>query len=510
MLKMKYGLVICQLIFFSSHAQNLFHKEFGSSWGGPQIAHIIETRSRDIVVAGPFTSQFTNSIGFISKFTSDGDTLWSRAIGYRQDLDFVIKVVETQDSAYVVLCAYMISGINGNCCPSYYMQKFDSDGDTLWSRFYGTGSFPSDIAECSDGSFISVLNKAEDDTAFQMIKFDASGNVLWIKSYNAGEIVNARKLIIYPDNSFIVYGSLDDSLRIFNLKSDANGVPQWGKKYESLNGLVPEGTFQLMPDGNIFHLMDNWGAYRSSALITDSMGNVLVFKSTHDFLVNCNNVNSDSSISFGGILVDSTGTIFLANFFVKTDFNMNVLTIKRYPYGTFSHPRNILESVNGTYLTTTGYNAIVRFDSSFSGLCTGTSDTLMWYADSIIADTFSVTTSTYSCGNCMSPYPWSHYAFTMDEIDEPCGTVDVLPVEEKAIAIFPIPVRSSATLNLPFTVRDARLNIYDVLGKLVRTERILQTDHHEFNRGNLIGGLYFYQVTDVDRGFLGSGKLMMD
>jgi hypothetical protein len=510
MLKINFSLLICQLIIFSSQAQNLFHKEVGSSWGGPQISHIIETRSGDIVVAGPFTSQFTNSIGFISKFTSSGDTVWSRAIGYRQDLDFVIKVVETHDSAYLVLCAYMISGINGNCCPSYYMQKFNSNGDTLWSRYYGTGSFPTDIAECSDGSFISILNKAWDDTAYQVVKFDSGGNVLWIKSFNAGENVSAKKLIIYPDNSFIVYGSLDNPLRIFNIKSDASGVPQWGKKYESLNRLMPEGTFQLMPDGNIFHLMDNWDTYRTSALITDSMGNALVFKSTYDFLVQCNNVNSDSLISFGGVLVDSTGILFVANLYVKTDLNLNVLNIKRYPYGTFSHPRNILESIDGTFITTTGHNAIVRFDSSFNGLCTGTSDTLTWYADSIITDTFIVTISTSYCGNCMSPYPWPHYSFSMDMIDEPCGTVEIRAVAENDIAIFPTPLHSSATLILPFTIRNARLDIYDVMGKLVRAECINETDKYEIHRHNLITGMYFYQLTDAELGVISKGKIMVD
>jgi hypothetical protein len=53
------------------------------------------------------------------------------------------------------------------------------------------------------------------------------------------------------------------------------------------------------------------------------------------------------------------------------------------------------------------------------------------------------------------------------------------------------------------------LIIYDLLGNLVRSELIVETDEHKFERGHLVAGVYLYSIVNVNKSIISNGKLVI-
>src|SRR4030042_5820903 len=79
------------------------------------------------------------------------DTLWTRTYG-GSDWDEGYSILETSDGGYLVLGGTASFGQNQDI----YLIKINSDGDTLWTRLYGSSGYDagSCIRETSDGGYI--------------------------------------------------------------------------------------------------------------------------------------------------------------------------------------------------------------------------------------------------------------------------------------------------------------------------------------------------------------------
>jgi len=78
----------------------------------------------------------------------------------------------------------------------------------------------------------------------------------------------------------------------------------------------------------------------------------------------------------------------------------------------------------------------------------------------------------------------------------------------KNVSVFPGPFHTSATLKLlQHTPRPVLLNIYDVYGRKVRTEKFQQS--LKLDRENLSDGIYFYNITDEEN-IIALGKFVID
>ncbi|MBK9097681.1 MAG: T9SS type A sorting domain-containing protein [bacterium] len=89
---------------------------------------------------------------FIIKTNSDGDSLWSRTYGGTSD-ERAFTLIKTSDGGYLV------GGYTATFGAGFfdvYLVKIDPNGDSLWTRTYGTDwqEMAYDIKETSDGGYI--------------------------------------------------------------------------------------------------------------------------------------------------------------------------------------------------------------------------------------------------------------------------------------------------------------------------------------------------------------------
>jgi len=96
-----------------------------------------------------------------------------------------------------------------------YLTRFSQDGQILWSKKYGTQNddIGIDAVEAIDGSIIvlsstSYNNKKE----ISFMRINENGDKIWLQKYNTDKIVRAHSLIRLRDNNFLVALSYEDDM----------------------------------------------------------------------------------------------------------------------------------------------------------------------------------------------------------------------------------------------------------------------------------------------------------
>ena len=81
--------------------------------------------------------------------------------------------------------------------------------------------------------------------------------------------------------------------------------------------------------------------------------------------------------------------------------------------------------------------------------------------------------------------------------DEPTSVIDLDVID---INIYPNPFNQHAVIDFGKVVDRLELKLFDVLGKLVETHIIADSDQFTLNRGDKLNGLYFLELeTDIDK-----------
>jgi uncharacterized delta-60 repeat protein len=183
---------------------------------------------------------------FLVKYNSNGDTLWTRSAGNTNTGNLAKKVLVDR-SGYVY-----ITGKNSN---DIYSLKFNPAGDTIWSaRYNGLGSNtdePNDMFVDNNGN-VYVTGYSRQSTTFGSedyvtIKYNSAGAQQWAKLYNGpGNFYDAARSI-YVDTASNVYitgvsygsGSNYDYATI---KYDSLGDTVWTKRFNGPSNNIDIGT----------------------------------------------------------------------------------------------------------------------------------------------------------------------------------------------------------------------------------------------------------------------------
>jgi len=219
------------LVFVSSGlAQDLqWARTYGTT--GIEIAYDVQqTADGGYILAGDtwFETAGWNDF-YIVKTDASGDTLWTRKYG-GTETERAYAVHQTQDGGYYV------SGFTetfGAGYTDFWLLRMDSEGDTLWSRTYGTASayergYCGDLL--SDGGY--VIGGLKSGTGeFYVVRVDTLGTEVWTNSYkpNAGPYVyEAFGIQETEDGGFIIAGNGDS---LYVVKTAWDGSVDWAHTY---------------------------------------------------------------------------------------------------------------------------------------------------------------------------------------------------------------------------------------------------------------------------------------
>jgi len=176
--------------------------------------------------------QTANDVGkedvLIAKFNTNGDTVWTR----RYDIaayDCANAVVPAGDEGYIIA---------GRCGPlgddNILLLKINSSGDTLWTRKWG-GTLAdkiNDVISSGDGNFYAVgciQNQSTYVLSDYIIKLSTTGDTLWTKRITGGEAISVRPT---ADGGYII------AEKQAIVKVDADFIETWRKNVSTFLGMM--------------------------------------------------------------------------------------------------------------------------------------------------------------------------------------------------------------------------------------------------------------------------------
>jgi hypothetical protein len=203
----------------------------------------------------------------LTRTDSLGNDLWYQYLGS----GYGRAVKSTSDGGYIVAAYSPLSGGPEDI----FIAKTDSEGELIWSKTYGGSEAerPWDIKETSDGDFI-ILGWTESyglgQTDFYVIKTDSNGDSLWTRTYGSGGIDEARSFILKDDNGFIIVGKTFVPVTwadMYVVNADSSGDVIWTKVF-------PESYYQVT--NSIFPTSD--GGYVLAAITSNNLAISKVMK----------------------------------------------------------------------------------------------------------------------------------------------------------------------------------------------------------------------------------------
>jgi len=261
----------------------------------------------------------------ILKYDEFGNILWGKK-GYMN----AHRGIQTTDNGFVSVGS------------GYSIYKTDSLGDSLWMKVIGNSingieGIANSVDQTNDGGYITVGKKESPTQDIWLIKFDSLGDSLWSKSFNFDSAYCKGSFVQQTtDGGYIISGrgSNNGCTQLMLLKTFVDGNIEWVKMYPD-NACVPDGSYgkyvQQTSDGG-YIIMSNYYEYQQPfdeqkmwLLKTNSIGDTIW---TRKF---------GNSFGYGtAVRQTSDGGYILTGLFYQNPDSVHIALIKLDSQGTIS------------------------------------------------------------------------------------------------------------------------------------------------------------------------------
>ena len=174
---------------------------------------------------------------YVVRTDKDGDSLWARAYGSIEgdSMERGRRMIRVDDG--YIICGYKERGAFGD--KDGYLLKIDDAGDSLWAKVYGyEGRMEefNDIERVGDG-FVVVgyvwRGYYEDDYEMSLMRFDSNGDSLWSRYYGGDGDDRGYGVAVTPDRGFIIVGYTGSygagGKDVYIVRVDSVGEVEWEK-----------------------------------------------------------------------------------------------------------------------------------------------------------------------------------------------------------------------------------------------------------------------------------------
>ncbi|MCP4580006.1 MAG: T9SS type A sorting domain-containing protein [candidate division Zixibacteria bacterium] len=439
--------------------------------GDTEAAYSVkETLDKGFIIAGFSTSyNYDNKDFYLVRTDADGDTLWTRTYGGNFD-DVALSVAATDDGCFIVAGWTKSFGAGGT---DFYLVKTDPQGDTMWTRTYGSPF--EDTAKCvqqtADGGYVicgttDYNDYQHDDFDVYVIKTDAHGEIDW--TYHSGGVVDdgANCIIQTSNGDYMISGYTacaggNNNIYVEKISSFGTNIWYWGFHPGSDNmaySIVEASDGDYVVAGRTF---DHYNAVEFYLMKISNNGSVLwerTFGDSHCELGYSIDRTPDDGYIIGGAKWISFWPDTTQFYLVKTDSEGNMLWDRTYMYGGLDEGSCVISTSDDHY--------------AFAG---------------------------YS--NWMGPYNFDYCLMKI----EGTGTTDIksddlaAPASFRLESNYPNPFNAATIIKYELSEpADVTLEIYDILGRKITTLINYQQSagYHQaiWNADDLPSGMYFYKL----------------
>ena len=218
---------------------------------------------------------------YLVKTDTNGDTLWTRWYG-GSSTEVAYDVIECSDGSYA-MAGYTWSYGPGldNC----YVVNVEAGGDTNWTSVFGNPNSIYDHAHAIDqttnGDYI-VAGKTLSDGYydFYLVRLDDYGDTLWSQHYGGSADDEAYDALQTNDGGFIMAGyswSFGYSADFYVVKTDSVGDTLWTRTFDSWMDDYARSILATTDGGYVIAGYAGYSGTMNSSYIVkiDSIGDVL-------------------------------------------------------------------------------------------------------------------------------------------------------------------------------------------------------------------------------------------
>jgi outer membrane protein OmpA-like peptidoglycan-associated protein len=240
------------LMKLDAQANVLFSKEFGTK-NFDKMNSLVKLRDGGVLAVGSsFTSRssydnvFTTGLGnddiYLTRFSKNGQELWSKKFGTEYD-DHGINAVEASDGSLVVLAETLYDKQK-----NITLMRLSQNGNKIWLKhFKGTKLIePKKIIKLKDNNFLIALTQYNQmgKAQIRLIKFDLYKNIILDKSIKTTYASELNDIQEFSNGKIIGVGYVKDTFNTDGLvmlfDSNLNLLNQehyGGKNYDVFNAL---------------------------------------------------------------------------------------------------------------------------------------------------------------------------------------------------------------------------------------------------------------------------------
>ncbi len=247
---------------------------------------VMETSSGHLMAAGLVVQNNQEDILY-SKFSANGNLIWSKTAGTPDFDDELMGMIETSDGHY--LFAGLTADTNGNGGQEFVALKTDTAGNVIWQKRYGgpNNDRLNTVVELNGSYYfagwVRGVGIGNHDAA--VMNTDTAGNVNWTRAFGTPETERAFNMIYdSAAQSFLLAGYTDfsspgpNNRNAFLLNMSPQGHLNWARSYGSdqTDGHWPTGLAKNNDEG--YYLLSSTntsgpGSYSPYLIKTDINGN---------------------------------------------------------------------------------------------------------------------------------------------------------------------------------------------------------------------------------------------
>ncbi|MHC1776089.1 MAG: T9SS type A sorting domain-containing protein [Lentimicrobium sp.] len=212
--------------------------------------------SSNVYVTGELLVSGVSNV-FALKYNKSGVFQWITNIvfgPYSAGID-----IELDQSGHAYVLAKSKDSLNGTM--DFLLIKYDTTGDTLWSRRYSGGgpdNLPVRLQLDKAGyayvsGYIYAGLEARDD--FATLKYDPAGNLKWVETYNGPASYYDQVTDMCLDDSANVYvtGMISaNTAELAVVKYDSSGTRKWTGRFTGQSGITSTGQICADKSGNVY------------------------------------------------------------------------------------------------------------------------------------------------------------------------------------------------------------------------------------------------------------------
>lgn len=232
--------------------------EWSYTYGGPQeetCFHLRQAADSGFVLSG-YSTSFTNGSrdAMILKTDKYGIFEWSKIIG--GTLEDRFTWCEPKADGTITCAGNTKSAGAGD--DDMLMVKFDSNGDTLWTRMFGGPVYDAGIciANLTNGGYAMSGRIYSFGTGFRdvcLLRTDDNGNLEWFRTYGGPYTEEGMIVKQTADGGFLVSGASESFAPagyydVYTVRTDSTGNLLWSRNY---GGDKTDATYDFIenPDG---------------------------------------------------------------------------------------------------------------------------------------------------------------------------------------------------------------------------------------------------------------------